>query len=499
MSISEVLAYINVMFRELWIHKFKVLILGAVVAFSMLALGVSWKPKYDVAITIKAVNKNDVRTGGNVDDKARVVKDGMLSPQVLYPVIKRHYEEAKNADDNSSLLAELAQGVRNNISVSNLGTDYIKVEYSDSQAVMAKNIITDIADTFIRSRNTNRQEQTKKNFELLEEQRKQFELRLVEAEQNLEDFKKETSSDGTEEDARQKISLHKTEIENSELEIIDIRAQINSLNSQLRNESQTSIANLHREQIADLQSQRANLLLTVTEQHPDVIKINYQIQDAQDALAKSLNAVGGTSASQAGVFNPMYQQLRLELSSAERDLSSKLRRVDQQRLLLKQEQQRLSRIAQKATRLSSIIREYDTTKRNFDDILNRLQQARIDRNLNEEDALTYVVQEPPITPALPSGIHFSHFAYAGLILGVLIPLGVIFMYVFVDPRLRFVSELKYVLPESTQIMAIIPHELSPVGKRLVRKDILFLTIVSVLLLAAYFGVIYAYNQGSLNV
>jgi hypothetical protein len=54
----------------------------------------------------------------------------------------------------------------------------------------------------------------------------------------------------------------------------------------------------------------------------------------------------------------------------------------------------------------------------------------------EKRGLTFRVQEPAALPLQPSGLRLMHFALAGLVLGVMAPLGLLGLYLFYDPRAR---------------------------------------------------------------
>ena len=60
------------------------------------------------------------------------------------------------------------------------------------------------------------------------------------------------------------------------------------------------------------------------------------------------------------------------------------------------------------------------------------------RSLDRENqGLTFKIQEPAKIPLLPTGLRFIHFAAAGLLIGILIPVGLLYVMLQVDPRVRF--------------------------------------------------------------
>ena len=93
----------------------------------------------------------------------------------------------------------------------------------------------------------------------------------------------------------------------------------------------------------------------------------------------------------------------------------------------------------------------------YQDLLRRKENARVSKSLDQErSGLTFEIQEPAKLPLIPTGIRFMHFAMAGLLLGILIPIIGILILLQVDPRIRFsqviASELEFpVLGEVREI------------------------------------------------
>ena len=63
-----------------------------------------------------------------------------------------------------------------------------------------------------------------------------------------------------------------------------------------------------------------------------------------------------------------------------------------------------------------------------------------------------------------------------------------------DTRLRFAFKLKEII-EDVPLMAVIPHEMSPIGGRLIKKDIVLISLMILLLLGAYVGFAVIYKLG----
>src|SRR5690606_29357591 len=91
-------------------------------------------------------------------------------------------------------------------------------------------------------------------------------------------------------------------------------------------------------------------------------------------------------------------------------------------------------------------------------------------------------------PLKPSGLHFIHFALIGPLLGLLFPLGLLIAFVLFDPHLRSARVLQKQLPDDIQLIGVIPHYRSPLGDRLLKKDMLLILAMSVIAMSLYVAI-----------
>jgi len=106
--------------------------------------------------------------------------------------------------------------------------------------------------------------------------------------------------------------------------------------------------------------------------------------------------------------------------------------------MLEGEYARARRIHGGETALSKLTRNYQVNQEIYQDLLRQMERARVSRNLDKENqGLTFKIQEPAKIPLLPTGLRFMHFMLAGLVLGIGVPVGLIYVMLQIDPRIRF--------------------------------------------------------------
>jgi len=224
------------------------------------------------------------------------------------------------------------------------------------------------------------------------------------------------------------------------MELADVGAQERQVMGQLSRESQ--IATVPRSaqydaQLAALEAERDRLVLTYTDQYPDVIRVKSQIRDLQaqrrSGRASGSTVMPGTSPS----LNPLYGQLRAQLAEVRRQGAAAASRVATAQALLEQEMERNRRIIGSEPTVAALTRAKDVNKEMYEDLLKRRENARVSMRLDADGrSLGFQIQEPASLPLLPSGLRLMHFAMTGLVLATLVPLLLLSLLVKHDPRVR---------------------------------------------------------------
>ncbi len=503
MDITDLIVFLRAVIKEIWINKFKVVIGGSAVAFLILISGMMFPTFYETSTTMYADNQNILKPllakqaeVSRVQDQVRVVRDVMLSPRILTQVVEELTPgfSTMGPDEREVAISK----VRGSLSITSLGKSYIKILYKDNSAEQTYNVINKLTDLFIKSTSESQRSDSKEAFQFIDNQVKQYKSQLVSAEDRLKAFEA-ANVDGTAANVNSRLSKLRAEVEELILSRDEKAIRIRSFEEQLKEESQFSAkkykSDVYRERIAALYSQRDLLLLTYKEDYPDVVSISLQIEDMEKAIASAALAGPDTSAdSENNNLNPLYTELRSKLADAKVGLYATQRRLDATQNLVIQESERRKRIAAKDAELSELTRDYTVTKKIYEDMLEKKEKARMSMTLSiEGQGVAYKIQEPAQYPLTPVGLTFKHFVIAGLILGMLIPVGSIVLYVLVDPRIRFPSQLK----EFTEIpvLAAVPHTITPWGNRIFRSDMIMMGIISVVVASAYVGLALAHRSG----
>ncbi len=224
-----------------------------------------------------------------------------------------------------------------------------------------------------------------------------------------------------------------------------------------------------------------------------MITLRYQMEDIEKQIREAETSKApedNTSSEQAS--NPLYDSLRSQIADANVQLKSKLKRKASTLRLMEEERGRQQRVAADQAQLSELVRDYEVTKDIYEDMLDRKEKARLSMTLDiQGKGVNFKIQEPATYPLTPSGLRFLYFFIAGPIIGLLIPLGLVIVYVLLDPRIRFAREFQNEL--DVPFLGVVPHINTPIGTRIFRKDVVAIAFL-LLTVTGIYGVTAAFKM-----
>ncbi len=296
------------------------------------------------------------------------------------------------------------------------------VSYEGSDPKQAQRVVQSLLDTFMEDSLGMKRTDSGVAQRFLESQLADYERRLVQAESRLADFKKANLGlmPGGEGDYYQRLESELGKLEQLQTRFRQVQDRRDELQRQLAGESPTfgltgaTSGNPIDSQIAAHQARIDQLLLNYTEKHPEVVSLRASIARLQEE--KRGGARGGGAAVPGSVttsddllamsldLNPVYQSMRISLSQAETELAELRGQISTQQQVATALRGRLDAIPEVEADLLRLTRDYEVNKRQYDELLQRLDSARISEQAdqNTEDVKFRVI-EPPVVPLTPSG------------------------------------------------------------------------------------------------
>ena len=155
-------------------------------------------------------------------------------------------------------------------------------------------------------------------------------------------------------------------------------------------------------QIAAGQQQLNILLLKYTPEYPDVVALKRmiaQLQAQRDALQKNMT---GTSMEGVSSDNPVYQDLQKALYTTQVQLGTLNTSIALQKKQITDLKSKIDHITDVQTNLRQLTRNYAATKKQYDELIARLNTAQISQDASHSgNNLKFSVVDPPYVPLLP--------------------------------------------------------------------------------------------------
>lgn len=469
-----------------------VVLLFIVVSFIPLVVGYTWPNTYTTEAMLYADETNIIepllkgRASVTGVDRAKQAQETLYTRRIM----ERAAEEAGmvSAGASGQQVAAALRRLRSGLQVRTEGQNNIRVSFSSNSPDDAFTALNSVVNVFIQDTARRKREESVGAFNFIDAQVESYRRQLELAEEKLKEFRAQ-NTDGTEAQVSARISKLRDDIEMLKLEIQESQSRIGSIKEQLGQENQYQAARGEVERLRDRRREMARqldqLLLSYQESYPDVISLRQQIQDIDEEIAQ-IEFSGENFSSNQTVENPLYEELRKQLSVAEVNLQAQQRRMGSLEQLLEREYERAERVAANQAQLSELTRDLDVTRNVYNEMLERKESARLSMTLDiEGQGVNYRIQEPANFPLEPSGLRYIHFALVGPFLGLMAPLGLLFVFVLLDPHFRSPRSLQQRLPEGIELMGVIPHYHTPLTKRLLRKDMIMLVLLGLVAVAAY--------------
>ncbi|RDH83757.1 MAG: hypothetical protein DIZ80_06365 [endosymbiont of Galathealinum brachiosum] len=450
---------IKLVIAEAFARRYIFFVLFLIISLTLLSVGSVWPKRYSTFSIIQANDSNILQplmkgtavattSTAYVKNAEEIIYGeeflNKILPQTDWLVTKRSDIE----------LAEIKKDLRHRLSVRGIGNNTIKIEYHDTDPMQAFVITKGVSELFVKMGEESKITESQSAYDFIEKQVNEYLEKLTTVEETLREFRSNNpgARPGLETEVSGRISRITSDIERTRLEIRETEIRRDSLQKQLSGEAAITISQSregqYRAKIADLQTRLENLRLDYKDTYPDIVRIKHQIEDLKQSMKNEMlvreeaKKLAGSTNSQyvdeAILLNPLYQKLRSDASTTQTKIATLQARITELSKMLNNEYKRAKEIHGGEATLSKLTRDYQVNQEIYQDLLRRMEKARVSRNLDKENqGLTFKIQEPAKIPLIPTGIRFLHFMVAGLALGITAPFALIFIMLQVDPRLRF--------------------------------------------------------------
>jgi polysaccharide chain length determinant protein (PEP-CTERM system associated) len=307
------------------------------------------------------------------------------------------------------------------------GANVYTISFEDESPDLAKRVVQSMLTIFVESNlGASRQDQDSAE-RFLQREIKDYERRLIDAERKLKDFKMRNldllsergsyyqrlkSAKGELIQAQDELALAESRREETaqQLEFMESEGASLPYFQTWLDESSQEVTRPIDTKIAEMEAQIDELLIRYTERHPEIIAMRRALARLiQQRNAERDNYVSEQSTNQVAVArslneSPVYQELRLRLASAATEVAAQETRVASLRDKIERFQAAVDEVLQIEAEQKQLNRDYDILRGNHQTLLERLETARLTREVDTSvDTVKFRTLDPPKAPTEPSG------------------------------------------------------------------------------------------------
>ncbi|MGH8863856.1 MAG: XrtA system polysaccharide chain length determinant [Burkholderiales bacterium] len=319
-------------------------------------------------------------------------------------------QRARTPIQRASLLDELSKSIR---VTGDPQSHLYTIVYGDRDPRVSHAVVQNLLDAFLDQTVGEKRNDAENAQKFLVAQLAEYERRLSESERKLADFKKQNV--GFMPDDRggyfERLQREMQEVDRLEAERAVALNKRNELRSKLIGGDDPSsmpgaVETSVDARIVDARSRLEELLLQYTDAHPDVIALKESIAGLEsqrareiDALRANRGALGSTRSSSSSL---VLQNLQIALNEAELQIAAADSQLSDHRARSAELKRMMNVLPEVEAELVRLSRDYGINQTQYQQLLQRLESARLTGEADRSEDLKVKVIDPPVVPLAPA-------------------------------------------------------------------------------------------------
>ena len=314
------------------------------------------------------------------------------------------------------------------------------ISYRNTSPERARRVVQNFVSMFVESGLGDKRRDSESARRFIDEQIRQYEARLAEAETRMKDFQLANMGMlGTgSRDYLSQVAALSDELSRLQLELRAAEQSRDALKQQLQGEIPSMMPDLSArpamsvtpELDARIDAQKRQvdeLLRRYTEQHPDIVSSRRLIEqlegERKQATEEHQKSLKEDAASGAPT-NPVFQQIKIAISESEANVAALRSRSGEIKTRMDRLKGAAVRVPELETELKQMDRDYSILKRNYEQLISRREQAAIGQEVETAGAgAEFRLVDPPRASTKP--VFPDRIALVPLVLGLAVGAGLL--------------------------------------------------------------------------
>lgn len=415
-----------------------------------------------------------IAVDSNILTQVDLIQRTLLSRPNLQRV--SHMADLDLAARSPSETEEVMNDLRRRTTVSGEGRNLFTISYQGPSRDVATKVVQSLLTVFVESNLGNSRQDIDSAKTFIDEQLRNYTQLLDDADKRVAEFKAQNvgylpgeNNYGT------RLEAAKEELAKTQADLDDNRQQREVLAKQLATvprmvESVNAAGSGPpisgsgdigssggpdpNQRVAELEQKLRSLLENDTDQHPDVVRTKRLLERAKEEAKaqqqnQSANAplVAPPGGIKTSAPNPVYDQIQIQLVTLDTTIASLESKLKRNQAAVEKWKGLAKEVPEIAAQLSKLMRDYDVTKKAYDELLNRRESAKIGSDLQTQtQTVQFRVVEPPAAPLKPVAPKRPLLLAVVLIGGIIAGGAFAFLLTQVDDSVLTVRQLKELVP-----------------------------------------------------
>ncbi len=437
--------------RNISQYKWLITLLFILIAVGMTVVGYNTQKKYLSYATLLIEKEKIIaqQVGADLSRNERTLMDkasGIIYSRRLLTALATEIGMVDDSVDSTEY-ESVIKLLKNQVHFEIDGDNYIQLGFIDLDPVQAQSSAEFISNKFIEEAIGGKAKDSTNAYNFINSQVDEYHQKLKTAEVKLKEFTNKKIEQGvtSEEAVHLRLQLLQTSLDDAALQLKEAQVRRVTLKSQLRGEVQIQIsAGKQSEFVAKIQnykSRLADLRLNYHDDYPDIVFLQEQIVGAERQMheekRRSLENLQSGNVDDSVRVNPVYQDMKLRLSAEDTLIATLNTRVIELKKNIVMEKKKSKTVGLVDNELAELTRDYEVNNAFYKDLLERRERAGIARDIEVDKTFSGVkVFEQSFLPIDPVGLRFVHFVAAGIGMGLLLPLSLIFMIQYFNRSIK---------------------------------------------------------------
>ncbi|MEP7184631.1 MAG: XrtA system polysaccharide chain length determinant, partial [Rhodanobacter sp.] len=417
-NLHELFQYLLLEVRATWRYRWHALIVAWCVAIIGALLVFGLPNKYAASAQVYADTealKNPLLRGvavqPDVSGRLQIMTQTLLSHPNLEAVADKTglSLRATSPADKDELLVNLGTAV----SVRGAGPkDLYNISYTDPDPQMAQKVVQEFLQILTNDTLGANTASTNMAQNFLQQQVQAYGNRLNEAELRLADFQKANvgyipSQGGSSYFSR--LQAAQTQLQNLQgqydMAVTGRATTQQQMRAMASGAASSAIDPRTQEidkQITGYQRHLNQLLLSYTDEYPDVISTRRMITQLQARRETLRKGVPDAAMMNVASDNPVYQEMQKSMYTSQVSVQTLAMQIASQKQQIADLKDNVDKISDVQATLQGLTRNYDVTKKQYDQLVERLNTADISQDATQSgNNLKFRVINPPVVPPFP--------------------------------------------------------------------------------------------------